>query len=341
MPKLPTIRSLARQLRLSGATVSEGLRDSPRVSPATRERIRRAAEKAGYKVNPLLSAALSAMRQGQHRNFRGTLALVDTTDRDKAQLILFHREIVAGAERRAQSLGFNTELFWIGDKPPALAVTRLMSVLYSRGIGGAVLLPFNPAQDFSRFDFSRFSVVQMDHSLVRPQLNMILPDHYISMMHALEHLTQRGYQRIGLCLDQHKDLILKNKWSAGFMSFVRNYAQNSGIPALILPGLTRKRFIEWFHENHPDLVIAHLQITVDWMKSIGIRVPEDIGYFNLNYTERIGPCAGLDLQPRRLGAAAVETVVGMMHRQERGVPEHPQTITLEAAWVEGPTVRPG
>jgi LacI family transcriptional regulator len=110
---------------------------------------------------------------------------------------------------------------------------------------------------------------------------------------------------------------------------------------LILPGLTRERFLEWFRKNHPDLVIAHLQITVEWLKSIGVRVPKDIGYFNLNYTERLGPCAGLDLQPRRLGAVAVETVVGMMHRQERGVPQHPQTITLEAVWIEGPTVRPG
>jgi LacI family transcriptional regulator len=253
--------------------------------------------------------------------------------------MLFHREIAEGAMQRAQSLGFGTELFWIGDRLPALSVPRLSSVLFARGIGGAVLLSFNPAQDFSAFDFSRFSVVQIDHCLVRPQLHMILPDHYISMMHALEHLTQRGYQHIGLCLDQRKDVQLKSKWSAAFMAFVRSYAQNTGIPALILPGLTRDQFLTWFRENQPDLVIGHLQIMVDWLKSIGVRVPEDVGYFNLNYTERIGPCAGLDLQPRRLGAAAVETVVGMMHRQERGVPEHPQTITLEASWVEGMTVR--
>jgi hypothetical protein len=55
-------------------------------------------------------------------------------------------------------------------------------------------------------------------------------------------------------------------------------------------------------------------------------------------TERLGPCAGLNLEPRRLGAAAVEMVVAMLHRQEWGVPAYPQTITLEATWVEGPTL---
>jgi hypothetical protein len=29
----------------------------------------------------------------------------------------------------------------------------------------------------------------------------------------------------------------------------------------------------------------------------------------------------------------------MLHRHEKGIPEFPKTITLEATWVDGPTVR--
>ncbi|BET66855.1 hypothetical protein ASA1KI_17730 [Opitutales bacterium ASA1] len=341
MPKAPTIRSLAEKLKLSVATVSEALRDSPRVSPETRERVQRAAKKSGYVHNPLLGAALSAVRRARHQNYRGTLALVDTAEQGKAELMLFHREIVAGAQERAKELGFTTELFWVGDGPQAVPIGRLSSMLFARGIHGVILLPFNQAQDFSAFDFDRFAAVQMDHCLIKPRLHTVLPDHYVSMMHALERLTGLGYERIGLCMERRKDVRLLNKWSAGFMSFWRSYSQNAGIEPLIVPELTRDVFVEWFRAHSPDLVMAHRQSTVDWMRSIGVRVPEDCGYFILNHTERTGPCAGLDLQPQRMGAAAVESVVGMMLRYERGVPQYPQTITLEASWVEGPTLRTG
>lgn len=340
MPRPPTISSLARQLGLSVATVSEALRDCPRVKAATRQRVQRAAQRAGYRHNPLIGAALSAVRRGSQQHYRGTLALVDTAEGGRTELMLFHREIVAGAKARATSLGFNTELFWLGEPDHGLSHSRLQGVLTARGIAGAVLLPFNPAQDLSDMDLSRFAVVQMDHCLIQPTLHTILPDHYVSMMHALERLTQRGYRRIGLCLDERKDTRLMKKWSAGFLAFFRGYTGDTGMPVLLEPGLTRERFLAWFRKYKPDLVVGHQQVMVQWLQEAGVKVPQQVGYLNLNYTERTGPCAGLDLQPRVLGAAAVETVVAMLLRQERGVPSSPQTITLEACWVEGPTIRP-
>ncbi len=339
MPKSPTIRSLAARLGLSVATVSEALRDSPRVKPDTRARVQQVAKRLGYKVNPLLGAALSAVRRSRHLDYRGTLALVDTDEDAREQFITFHREVVAGADARAIELGFKTELFWLGGRSPALSHGRLEQVLHARGITGVVLLPFNTARDMADFHFGQFAAVQMDHCLLQPHLHTILPDHYVSMMNALERLTNRGYQRIGLCMEQRKDARLKRKWSAGFLSFFRNYEQLTGIPALIEPQLSRDRFVRWFRQHRPDLVVGHRQEMVDWLLEEGVRVPEHVGYFNLNVTERTAPCAGLDLQPRRLGAAAVETVVAMLHRQERGIPDWPHTVTLEAQWIEGPTIR--
>lgn len=339
MPRSPTLRSLARRLRLSVATVSEALRDKPRVNAATRMRVQRAAEQAGYRANPLLGAALSAVRRGRHQHYRGTLALIDTDEENPAHYLLFHREIAAGAERRARELGFQTELFWLGERAPALPLKRLPGILHARGIAGAVLLPFNTAQDFSGFDFSRIAAVQMDHSLLRPRLHTILPDHYLSMNHALERLTRLGYRRIGLALEERKDARVKNKWSAAFHGFFRGEAPAAAQPALIVPQLTPELLLAWFRRHRPDAIVGHVQAIVDWLGPIGVRVPEDVGFFNLNLTERTAPCAGLDLAPERLGAAALETVVAMLHRQERGIPAFPQTITLEAIWHDGPTLR--
>ncbi|MDP3070411.1 MAG: LacI family DNA-binding transcriptional regulator [Opitutaceae bacterium] len=334
MPKPPTIRSLARRLRLSVATVSEALRDSPRVHATTRARVHRAAAVAGYQRNALLGAALSAVRQSRHHHFRGTIALIDIDEADQSLYLPFHREIALGAEARALELGFGTELFWVGHQAPAMTPRRLPEILHARGIAGAVLLPFHTAQDFSEFDFSRIAAVHMDHCLIRPRLHTIMPDHYVSMMQLLARLTQRGYCRIGLCIEARKDARVKGKWSAAFRTF-----DQSGIPALVAEMLTREDFLDWFNETQPDVVVGHVQRIVDWLRESSLAVPDDVGFVNLNMTERTAPCAGLDLGPRRLGATAVETVVGMLHRQERGVPASPQTIGLEAMWIDGPTLR--
>lgn len=339
MRKAPTIRSLARRLRLSVATVSEALRDSPRVHPVTRARVQRAAAQAGYRVNPLLGAALSAVRRARHQHYRGTLALIDTDEENRAQYELFHREIMAGAEPRAQEFGFQTELFLLGETEPALSPKRLAGVLHARGIAGALMLPFNTAQDLSDFDFSRIAAVQMDHCLLQPRLHTILPEHYLSMMQALDRLALRGYRRVGLALDQRKDARLKHKWSAAFLAYFRGRGRASEVPPLDQPSITRRSFLSWFRRHRPDVVVGHQTAMVDWLNDAGLRVPQDVGFLNLNVTESSRPCAGLDLEPRRLGAAAVEAVVAMLHRQERGVPAYPQTITLEATWVEGPTLR--
>ena len=52
----PSLRDLARTLGLSHTTVSEALRNSPRVSAATRQRVLKAARVAGYRANPLAGA---------------------------------------------------------------------------------------------------------------------------------------------------------------------------------------------------------------------------------------------------------------------------------------------
>jgi len=340
MPTPPTIRSLARRLRLSVATVSEALRDSPRVRPATRQRVQQAAREAGYRRNPLLGAALSAVRRARHRHYRGTLALIDTDEPDPALYLPFHREIAAGAEARAQELGFRTELFWLGERSPALPLKRLPGVLLARGIAGAVLLPFHTARDFGEFDFSRIAAVQMDHCLIRPRLHTILPDHYVSMMAVLAQLERRGYRRIGLCMEERKDTRVKLKWSAAYHAHYRSReGTGPAVPPLIAPQLTEDALVAWHRKHRPDAIVGHRQVMVEWLARDGIRVPHDVGFVNLNLTERTAPCAGLDLGPRRLGAAAIETVVAMLHRQERDVPAHPQTITLEANWIDGPTLR--
>lgn len=340
MPSPVTIRDLAAELGISVATVSEALRNSSRVRPETRERVHRVAEKRGYHANPLLGAALSAVRRSRHQGFSGVLGLVDVTIDERTELMLFHREVVQGAATRAQELGFRTEVFWVGPRAPALSVTRLNSVLRARCIPGVVFLPFDRRQDFSAFDLSQIAAVGMDHRLLQPSLHTIQPDHYLSMRRTLDLLTSRGYKRIGLALEGRKDERVDHKWSSGFISFFRVSGHELTVPPLVAPVLNQKSFAAWFKKHRPDVIIGHEQAMVDWLEALKVRVPDEVGFFRINVTERSRPCAGLDLLPRRLGATAVETVVGMLHRREQGTPRYPLSISLDAEFVDGPTLRP-
>lgn len=340
MAKPPTIRSIAHQLGLSVATVSEALRDSAQVKPSTKARIVKAAAAVGYERNPLLGATFSALRQGRHQGFSGTLALVDEAQDGRTELMLFHREVARGAEARAKQLGFKTDVFWIGRSPPALSITRLNYVLRARGISGVILLPFDQRQDFRAFDFTHLSAVSMDHRLINPQLHTVQPDHYLSMRRCLETLTERGYSRIGLCLEARKDARVDHKWSSGFLSFFRLNDQRLAVPPLIESTLDKKTFNAWYRRHKPDVIISHAQSITSWLEEQSVRIPDDVGFFRINVTERSTPCAGLNLQPDQLGATAVEAVVGMLHRREHGVPVCPNSISIDAVFMDGPTLRP-
>jgi LacI family transcriptional regulator len=340
MPTPPSIRSLARDLDLSVATVSEALRDSPAVKAETKARVLAAANAAGYHRNPLLGATFSALRQGRHQGYSGTLALVDYAQDGNTQLMLFHREVAQGAEARARELGFRIELLWVGRTAPALSVARLNSVLRARGIPGVIFLPFHQRQDFSGFNLGQLAAVSMDHRVISPQLHTIQSDHYLSIRSTVGTLTERGYQRIGLSLEARKDERVDHKWSSGFHSFFRLTARKLEVPPLIAPSLDRKTFLAWFRRHKPDLIVSHEQNIVAWLEDLGLSVPEDVGFFRINITERSKPCAGLDLMPEQLGATAVETVVGMLHRREQGPPRFPISISINARFTDGPTLRP-
>jgi LacI family transcriptional regulator len=339
MPRPATIRSLASTLKLSVATVSEALRDSSRVKAATKQRVLRAAEAAGYQRNPLLGATFSALRRARHQGFSGMLALVDVANAGVAELGLFHREVVKGASSRAQELGFRTELFWVGDASRAVSVGRLSRVLRARGITGVIFLPFDRVYDFSAFDFTQMAAVSMENRLLSPTLHTVQPDHYLSIRRALQVLTERGYKRIGLCLESGKDERVDFKWSSGFISFFRLSGRKMAVQPLIADKLSQESFHRWFRANGPDVIVGHGQFIIDWLKAENVRVPEDVGFFRINLTERTVPCAGLDLRPEKLGANAVETVVAMLHRREVGVPAVPISISIDAIWADGPTLK--
>jgi LacI family transcriptional regulator len=334
----PTVRSLARELGLSHTTVSDALRGKGRVDPETVARVQQAARDAGYRRNPLAAAVMSELRRSRGATFRGVLAAVDVLEPQRRDPHgVFHKELIAGGRERATDLGFKLEEFVVGDN--GLTVPRLDSILQARGIHGVLLLPSWYKPDWSHLDWSRYAAVYTDYVIDRPPLHCVCCNHYRSMTALLERLVARGYKRPGLFLERGRDERTQRRFSAAFRSFQENESGVEVIPPLIFEERTPREFTTWFKKHRPDVVLGHFTEAIEWIESCGADVPEKCGFVSLNVVYKTRPCAGLDQQPRELGARAAELLIAQLQRNERGVPEWPTTTTIPARWVEGPTVR--
>jgi LacI family transcriptional regulator len=301
-------------------------------------RVQKAAREAGYLRNPLAAAVMSELRRSRGSTFRGVLAAVDLSEPDRAPHGDFHRELVGGGRARAVDLGFKLEEFVVGKE--GMTVTRLDSILQSRGIHGVLLLPSWYAPDWLELDWSRYAAVYTDYVIERPPLHCVCCNHYRSMVSLLAMLHERGYCRPGLFLERGRDERTQRRFSAAFRSHQENESGVGQVPLLILEtGRHREAFVEWFRRYKPDVVIGHFIEAIDWMESADAAVPGTAGFVNLNLVNPSRPCAGLDQQPRELGARAAELLIAQLQRNERGVPAWPTTTTIPARWVEGPTVR--
>ena len=335
-----SIRKIARGLGLSHTTVSEALRDSPRVNAVTRKRVQKAARAVGYHPNPLAGALMSEMRRARSGTFRGVLAILDLDGPDSrpASSNRYHRELVRGASARAAELGFKAETIVTGTR--GISDARLDTILQARGIRGLLLLPIARKADLSGLDWTHFAGIYTDYLIESPALHAVCPDHYRSMVSAVQKLHDLGYRRLGLVLHADHDSRLLHRWEAAFHTYHEHHAQKEALPPLVLPELERTAFIRWFKTKRPDAVLCHRAEVMEWMKECGARIPETHGFCCLNVTSNTQSCAGLDLQPSLLGARGVELLIAALHRNDCGVPEHPSTTTIPAIWVDGPTLRP-
>ncbi len=335
----PTLRSLAKLLGLSRTTVSDALRGSPRVDPNTASRVRKAADAAGYRRNPLAGALMSELRRSRGGAFRGVLAAVDFIEGNRpAHAAHYHRELIAGADTRALELGFKVEKFQVGTA--GITVQRLDSILQSRGIHGVILLPAWDEPDLSNLDWTRFAGIYTDYIIERPALHSVCPDHYRSLLSALQRVARLGYRAPGLFLQRHQDERIQYRWGAAFRAFQETHPELRAVPPLVLDQpVTQAEFVKWFRRHKPDVVLGHNTQAMEWMESAGAKLPATHGFVCINASNLGRPCAGLDLQPRTLGARATELLIAQLQRNETGIPEWPSTTTIPGRWIEGPTLR--
>jgi hypothetical protein len=114
------------------------------------------------------------------------------------------------------------------------------------------------------------------------------------------------------------------------------------VPLHVVPDKdwNEKAFIGWFKKHKPEVIVTHHESVLEWLARSGTKVPEETGVIHLNCPEATGKWSGIFQNGPSVGMAAVDFLVAMLHRNERGIPALPHTILVEGTWVEGKTLLP-
>jgi DNA-binding LacI/PurR family transcriptional regulator len=312
------------------------LRNHPRIPAATRIRIQRLAIELGWKPNPLLAEAMSAIRAGQPVADRVTLAWVTAhSRRDNWKRVPFFRRSYEGAAARAAAAGYRLDHFWLGDADGH--ASRLSDILIARGIVGVLVAPL-PKPTSLALDWTQFSAVAIAYSLTAPRLHRASDNHVSSARLAVSSLAAAGRRRIGLALNQTYDRRVNGLWTAGYL--LQTHDDGRADPALMHRPveLDEGAFIDWVRRSRADAVIGTDSRVLGWLKRAGLRVPDDVAYADLDVSSADGTMAGIYQDAEGIGAAALDLVAGQLLRHERGLPDKPKAVLIESRWVGGATV---
>ncbi len=331
-PPRPTLRDIARRAHCHYSTVSLALRNHPRIGAETRVRVQQVAAALNYRPDPML-AALNAYRiMKSPPPPHGVLAWLNRPPpldrcRPRPPDCMYYRS----AQSRAEERGYRLERFQLGEQ--GFTARRLCDILQAREINGLLLAPRQQPL-LLRLEWSDFAAVSIGAPRLSPPLHNVFHDDYRIMTTLLAELRLRGYQRPGLVeLGEDVDQISL----AAYLVDQRTDGDQPHLPPLMLEQWHEATFIRWLKQYQPDVLVSTLPEAATALRRAGYRVPHDIGFALPSMIKPMTPpeCSGMRKHPDLVAQLAVDLLVDLLHRHQRGLPALPQQIIVGGSWHEG------
>jgi DNA-binding LacI/PurR family transcriptional regulator len=338
-----TMKSIAALAGVTQATVSMSLANNPRIPETTRERIRAVARKLGYHPNPYVSTLMRIRRQGKPLKDRPALALVCAQRtangwRDHPSPTI--RSMREGAFERAALRGYRAQEFWLHRDD--MSNERFSEMLHARGIQALLISPIAEGDPTPALRWEYFAAVSLSVPLPSLTITTACNDHYFSSLQAVRECHRRGYRRPGLVLQQIHQMRFQGRWLAGFLVARQMLPELQPAEPLVVEDWKNEAIIlRWLKAEEPDVIITPSgDILPGLLDRAGFKIPQDIGLAVLGCPRLGDPLSGVFQNGKMIGALAVDTLVAMAERHERGLPEQATGLMVEGQWNEGRTLRP-
>ena len=343
MTQIQTVRmaEIAQLLRVSPSTVSRALRNDPRISTETRRRVEHAAEKMGYRPNPLVSALMASRRRRGGAGEVDLIALVTNYGgRESWRSKDVCRWEFEGIQARAAALGFRVEVFPFGEYSGD--PLRLQSTLRARGIRGVLLGFSRDDTEQVPFPTEGFAVAGLSAYFRSAAVDRANFHGFYNVQLALNQMWQLGYRRPGLVIPELNNQISNNLWSGAFLDWQRRLPKADRCePFIPVNANDHKAFDLWLGTNRPDSLLVYKVPVRPFLAKHGHVVPEDLGLAYLYRTsDEMGRAAGIDGNLSAVGAAALDLVVEKLNSNVTGSTDHPKEVLIKGTWHDGATLPP-
>ena len=317
-----TMRDVAGRAKVSTSTVSLALRNSPRITPAVRKQVQKAARQAGYHADPTVSNLMARLRTIRTTAVRETLGFITAwPTRNGWREAPNHLRFFDGAARRAREAGYVFEEFWLAEA--GMTSRRMSRILRARRIRGLVLCSLPNVGGRLALEWKHFACVAKGLTVQHPPVHRVVSSHYEDMHLVLEHLARRGCRRVGLVLGEALSARVDRAWLASYLLHQNDAPKSDRVPPLITrTPAAEKNFFRWFSTHRPEVILFSEQPVRAWLDSMGLSVPGNVGLVHLNWSPDLAPLAGLDSDPEMLGEAAIDLLIGQLQANELGIPKH-------------------
>ncbi|WP_157772297.1 LacI family DNA-binding transcriptional regulator [Lacunisphaera limnophila] len=336
-----TQKDVARDTGLSQTAVSLALRNSPEVSTSTIRLVRAAAKRLHYRPDPMISA-LMAQRHRRHKStFRAKIAFLTAfPQRNEWRESAYSAGCFAGARQAALDRGYVCEPVWL--REPGVTAQRMSGILWTQNVQGLLFAPLPVDYPSLEIEWGKFSALSLDYSLARPVLSRVVDDHAFGIERVLEEIGRRNYRRPGLVLRASQDVRTHHSRLGVFLVQHRLRPEWEEVAPLILPEdrWDERLFAEWVRRERPDVVLTEEDRLPAFARTLGLRVPRDLGiaFFYKDHPTRT--LSGLQINSDAVGATAANILIRMIETNERGAPTTPTTTLVQSfTWNDGRTLR--
>ena len=327
-----TMRHVAEAVGVATSTVSKALRRDPSIPEARCREIHAAAERLGYRPDPMVATLMAQLHHRRRRSDPHNLAWVDLWGPERSRAVMNPGPMLQGARQRAGELGYAIEVYRAG--VDEISPERLRRMLTARGQWGLIIPAVPESAMRFPFDLHGFAGVTIGTSLHEPVMHRVAPNHFQGCVLAFERLRERGFRRIGFALSPEVNERVEGKWLGAFLFCQQRLPANERVAPLIAAGKEREAFVRWLQNEKPEVVLVAEEPSHQIPKTSSGRVVKRPVICSLTGPDGIRGKGGLDYRPEQLGSIAVEMVVAQIHRNERGSPAIPNSILIDAVWIE-------
>lgn len=337
------LRHLARQAGISPSAVSLALRDSPKISVATRKQVRALAEQTGYRPDARVVAMMTQLRKPRDVRQQACFGVISFYNHPRPWERSQHlTRVYEGMQRRATELGYRLEPLWL--RAPGMTYRRFRGILDARGIEG--LLCFGSPDFEQEFpeELATYALVTMGLS-IRTRLHRITSHFYNDTMQVLDRVHSLGYRRPGLVLGRYEEARSGRAHTAAYLGWCEHMlGSGQALPVHLVDRVEEKPLLEWLRRQRPDvLIFVHLYDALPELRAVlrkhRLRVPQKLGVAALSQILEGSGFSGLQQNQPLMGAWAVELLAARITNRDLGIPANPRIEMVESHWVENHSLR--